>query len=74
MKMLSSNIKVLKPCPMCDKNEVVSTYKENARYRYKCNHCGQYFEFNAPSQLSADFIFNEVICGGFHPTEKGGAE
>lgn len=72
--MQSSNIKVLKPCPMCDKNEVFSTYEENARYRYWCNYCGQYFEFNAPSQLAADFIFNEVICGGIGENEEGGVQ
>jgi transcription elongation factor Elf1 len=60
--MKSANIKPLKPCPMCDKNEVFATYEENARYRYKCNYCGQYFEFNAPSQLAADVIFNQVIA------------
>ena len=60
---------------MCDKNEVFATYEENARYRYKCNCCGQYFEFNAPSQFAADIIFNYVIRGRIdHPTEKGGEE
>lgn len=60
--MKSANINPLKLCPMCDKNEVFATYEENARYRYKCNYCGQYFEFNAPSQLAADVIFNQVIA------------
>lgn len=73
--MKPSNIKPLKSCPMCDKNEVFATYEENARYRYKCNHCGQYFEFNAPSQFAADIIFNEVIRGRIdHPTENGGEQ
>ena len=73
--MKSSNIKPLKSCPMCDKNEVFATYEENARYRYKCNNCGQYFEFNAPSQFAADIIFNEVIRGRIdHSTEKGGTQ
>jgi hypothetical protein len=53
----------------------MATYEERARYRYYCTNCGQYFEFNAPSQLAADIIFNEVIRGRIdHPTEKGGAK
>ena len=67
--MKSSNIKPLKPCPMCYVKNVFATYEENARYRYECKSCGQYFEFNAPSQLAADVIFNHIIN---HPTEKGG--
>lgn len=47
---------------MCDIHEVFASYEENRRYRYKCNNCGQYFEFNAPSQLAADIIFNNIIC------------
>lgn len=58
-----SNIKPLKPCIMCDKDTVIATYEENRRYRYKCRNCGQYFEFNAPSQLAADLIFNYIIRG-----------
>lgn len=71
--MKSSNIKPLKSCPMCGKDTVVATYEERARYRYYCTNCGQYFEFNAPSQFAADIIFNAVIRGRIdHPTEKGG--
>lgn len=67
--MKSSNIKPLKPCPMCSVKNVFATYEENEKYRYECKSCGQYFEFNAPSQLAADVIFNQVIA---YPTEKGG--
>lgn len=69
--MKSANIKPLKPCPLCKSENVFATYEENARYRYECRDCGQYFEFNAPSQLAADVIFNQVID---HPTEKGGGQ
>jgi transcription elongation factor Elf1 len=68
--MRSSNIKPLKACPMCSVKNVFATYEENARYRYECRSCGQYFEFNAPSQMAADVIFNQVIAD--NPTEKGG--
>lgn len=60
--MKSSNIKPLKNCPMCKNKNVFASYEENARYRYKCIDCGQYFEFNAPSQLAADVIFNHIIA------------
>ena len=60
--MKSENIKPLKPCPMCKSVNVFATYEENARYRYECIGCGQYFEFNAASQLAADVIFNQVIA------------
>ena len=62
--MKSSNIKPLKSCPMCSVKNVFATYEECARYRYECKNCGQYFEFNAPSQLAADVIFNQVIAKG----------
>lgn len=69
--MKSANIKPLKPCPMCDKDTVMATYEERARYRYYCTNCGQYFEFNAPSQFAADIVFNEVIRGRIdHQTDK----
>lgn len=67
--MKSANIKSLNPCPLCKSESVFATYEENARYKYECRNCGQYFEFNAPSQLAADVIFNQIIA---HPTEKGG--
>lgn len=51
-----------KLCVMCGKEAVLTSYLENSRYRFKCHECGQYFEFNAPSQ-AADVIFNYVICG-----------
>lgn len=50
-------------CPMCEKKAVISSYLENARYRYKCRECGQYFEFNAPSYLAADLIWEYYIGG-----------
>lgn len=60
--MKSSNLKPLKACPMCSIKDVFASYEENARYRYECKSCGQYFEFNAPSQVAADVIFNHVIA------------
>ena len=57
-----ANLIPLQPCPMCGSG-VFATYEERARYKYECNSCGQYFEFNAPSQLAADTIFNNIICG-----------
>jgi transcription elongation factor Elf1 len=53
---------------MCKHNDVFASYEENKRYKYSCNVCGQYFEFNAPSQLAADVIFNQVIAH----EQKGG--
>lgn len=61
--MRNSHLEPLQPCPMCDKHEVFVSYEEKRRYRYECKHCGQYFEFNAPSQFAADLIFNYVIRG-----------
>ena len=55
--MKDSNIQPLHPCPMCEKDEIFATYEENRRYKYRCKNCGQYFEFNAPSQYAADLIF-----------------
>ena len=67
--MKSGNIKPLNPCPMCEKTNVIATYEENRRYRYTCPDCGQYFEFNAPSQYAADIIFNYVISGKINATD-----
>lgn len=61
MNAKSSNVKQLKNCPLCDKPAVFASYEENRRYKYECGHCGQYFEFNAPSQYAADLIFNNII-------------
>lgn len=69
--MKSSNIQPLNACPLCYSKNVFASYEENARYRYECNSCGQYFEFNAPSQLAADVIFNQVIA---IKTEEGGVQ
>lgn len=60
--MRSSNVIPLKPCPKCGKSTVFASYKENRIYRYECA-CGQYFEFNAPSQYAADTIYNCIECG-----------
>ena len=51
----------LKPCVMC-KSKVTIDYLENQRYRIYCNYCGQWFEFNAPSQMAAEFIYNKIIA------------
>ncbi len=72
MNAKSSNVKELKNCPMCDKPAVFASYEENRRYKYECDNCGQYFEFNAPSQFAADIIFNEVIRGRI--SERKGEE
>lgn len=69
--MRASNIKPLNLCPMCGAGNVFASYEENARYRYECKNCGQYFEFNAPSQLVADVIFNQVIA---IKKDEGGAK
>ena len=53
--------KPLNPCPMC-KTEVTIEYLERGRYRVYCDHCGQYFEFNAPSALAAELIYNYIIA------------
>ena len=60
--MKSSNVIQLDPCPKCGGTMVFASYKENRRYKYKCV-CGQYFEFNAPSQFAADMIYNCIRCG-----------
>lgn len=59
--MKPANLVPLHPCPMCGSEKVIATYEERARYRYECRDCGQYFEFNAPPQLTADLIFNNII-------------
>lgn len=60
--MKESNVIELRPCPKCGEKTVSASYKKNGRYKYKCE-CGQYFEFNAPSQYAADMIFNCIECG-----------
>ena len=59
----------LNPCPMCGNfildflhEEIEITYMENRRYRFYCPICGQYFEYNAPSQMAAETIYNNVIA------------
>ena len=51
----------LTPCVMC-KSKVTIDYLENQRYRIYCGYCGQWFEFNAPSQMAAEFIYNRIIA------------
>lgn len=60
--MKNANLEPLNPCPMCGSEKVFVTYEERARYKYECRDCGQYFEFNAPSQLTANLIFNNIIA------------
>lgn len=62
MVIKGSNVIDLEPCPKCGSKNVLASYEENARYKYKCP-CGQYFEFNAPSQFAADTIYNCIECG-----------
>ena len=57
--MINMALIKLNPCFKC-KGEVFSSYLENARYRYECLNCGQYFELNACSQLEADTIYNRI--------------
>lgn len=61
MRAKSSNLEELKGCPMCESPEVFASYEENCRYKYACQNCGQYFEFNARSQKLADYVYNTVI-------------
>ena len=61
--MKNSNIKKLNACPMCSYDgDLLASYLENRRYRVECLNCGQWFEFNAPSQLAADLIWNQTIA------------
>ena len=46
---------------MC-KSKATIDYLENQRYRIYCDYCGQWFEFNAPSQMVAEFIYNKIIA------------
>lgn len=52
----------LNPCPMCGNEEIETSYMENRRYRFYCTICGQYFEYNAPSQMAAETIYNNIIA------------
>lgn len=62
--MKNSNVKPLKPCPMCRGKDIRAMYLESRQYNYECAACGQWFAFNAPSQLAADVIWNQVIARG----------
>lgn len=57
---MGKSVEPLNPCPMC-RGSVETEYLENKRYRYKCKECGLCIDFNAPSQLVADRIFNGLI-------------
>ena len=52
----------LNPCPMCGNKEIETTYMENQKYIIYCSNCGQYFEYNAPSQMAAETFYNNVIA------------
>ena len=52
----------LNPCPMCGNKEMKTLYMENRRYRFYCPIFGQYFEYNAPSQMAAETIYNNIIA------------
>lgn len=51
----------LRCCIKCRSTDVVATYEEDRRYKYLCMECGQYFEFNARSQLEADEMWNTMF-------------
>lgn len=51
-----------KKCIKCGKNAVITSYLENQRYRFKCQECGQYVEFNATSWLEAEVMWKHIIC------------
>ena len=57
----NASIIPLRRCPVCGGPEIMSFYMEDRRYRYRCCNCGQYFEFNARSQLQADNMWNELF-------------
>lgn len=57
---MGKSIEPLNPCPMC-KGSVETEYLEAKRYRYKCKECNLCVDFNAPSQLVADKIYNRII-------------
>lgn len=48
-------------CPVCNSPDVSGHYLEDRKYRYQCNSCYQYFEFNAKSQLQADRMWNDLF-------------
>lgn len=52
----------LNPCPMCGNKKTGISYRDNYKYRFYCPICGQYFEYNAPSQMAAETIYNNVIA------------
>ncbi|MEE0859375.1 MAG: hypothetical protein U0M12_07920 [Acutalibacteraceae bacterium] len=66
---MGKSIEPLNPCPMC--NSLVETeYLENKRYRYKCKECGLCIDFDAPSQLVADKIYNRIITGNLFKNKE----
>ena len=52
----------LKKCIICGNQSVRTSYLEDRRYRFKCNECGQYFEFNASSWIEAEVMWKHIIC------------
>ena len=51
----------LRGCPVCSCPEIMTFYVSDRRYRYRCCACGQFFEFNASSQLHAYRIWNDLF-------------
>ena len=51
----------LRCCPVCRSAEVVASYLEDRKYRYRCYSCKQYFDFNALSLIEADQIWNDLF-------------
>lgn len=52
----------LNPCPMCGNEKIEMSYTGNDRYRFYCPICGQYLKYNAPSQMAAETIYNNVFA------------
>ena len=52
----------LKKCPVCRSTDVTTRCVGDRHYRYQCNTCMQWFEFNAKSQLQADYMWNDMFA------------
>lgn len=48
-------------CPVCGFPEIGCFYMGDRRYKYRCFGCGQYFEFNAQTQIQADRMWNDLF-------------
>lgn len=55
----------IKACMMCKSVRVKLIYLESARYRIECMDCGQYLEFNAPSEMAARVMWNQTFRNDF---------